>query len=1217
MTMDKYRVEEHQQLLQSLKGTVEGLLISQVSNVWNIYGGLNRLYNAMKNIFKHGCRVFTQDGEPDCWVFIQGLTWLQPALANSPTFFCEDKDTFVHLPKGVTNDKASYWLFKSLEGHTLSQKLSWLLSDRSHLASCYEPYAFLCRPEYGEAALVCLRAVEQSQPSLLTEIDPCLYLTRWKWQPFHKTHRRCSSFPETFRNKAWSEGFDDDNPTRNYHEESPAVTILVRETLSDEDKQLGNNGLPINLPRNQSFSGKQMHLEVDESETLTPTSHSSNPGVRTVMMESERRASDYRVRGKGTCDSLKAMGDMGRCWSSLPSLIASKKEESRGRSSTMISSTPATAADGVLGEFFQSSSFKGDPNHGHNKAEGLKSVHAENIGTTHTNYLRYHGKKNDLFRHAPMLCLQDDEMSELSHHKLLPSSMSQRPCQLQLQAAWVEEDKGTSGSSRGNRLEADYSPVLVGSAPVGFARDNWPGREAPSQQSDNVWLRNYGASGVGHENTLPFLMGPSISASSLNWRTGPISGIWSSRYKQSFLEAGGCGVVPMWTGFFPQPARGQSLTSFLSSGQFARSAAELDRENAHFAICEAMIAAIEQVKSNRQLGVKASSIDDEEAALKEEESDEEINQLEQRIRLRRRQLRQQKERNNHRMLSWAQCNILGDGKTETTTTEQSVSPFSSSSVGSFHSSTPSSSSTSPTYPLSQSPTERRKRSGGSLWRRNGGDRESSQSSVEELTLDDNVSGLTKSRDAGLSLSLASLYSDADLAHRQNFKSVNGSKLKNSHPKLEKSCRVGGVKVGDEAASAPLVEAASAPLVEAAAECVPLDASNGEEKNSAVKESEAVDSNHTVVSLSSAEGVALSLLRKFSEKQLPKASDLEWLVSERDVPQQLLPLPGSWPVSPDEAEDEDMKQATPLRGTFEWAPPRPQIIFTPHPSPKVVMAKQGHRCAGCGMKVAQEYAHRFRYCEYLGRYFCTGCHSNQLALIPGRVLTKWDFTRCPVSIFSYRLLEQMMSDPLYNVGDLNPALYKKAKALERTRTLRTQLQHLREFLLACRFATDLQESLEREPQYLSSDPEVYSLQDLVLVKSGELTARVKSLVDAGIAHVAQCQLCMARGFVCELCASPEIIHPWQIPKVSRCAGCGACFHASCREEAKKEKRIRKQQEGTFNNDACTCPRCKRLWKRQRQRMQPKQSEDELEEGVEKKEAGEINDDNSKKNLKLSS
>lgn len=40
---------------------------------------------------------------------------------------------------------------------------------------------------------------------------------------------------------------------------------------------------------------------------------------------------------------------------------------------------------------------------------------------------------------------------------------------------------------------------------------------------------------------------------------------------------------------------------------------------------------------------------------------------------------------------------------------------------------------------------------------------------------------------------------------------------------------------------------------------------------------------------SAEGVALSLISKFSDKQLPKASELEWLVSEQDAPQQVSEL----------------------------------------------------------------------------------------------------------------------------------------------------------------------------------------------------------------------------------------------------------------------------------------------------------------------------------------
>lgn len=40
------------------------------------------------------------------------------------------------------------------------------------------------------------------------------------------------------------------------------------------------------------------------------------------------------------------------------------------------------------------------------------------------------------------------------------------------------------------------------------------------------------------------------------------------------------------------------------------------------------------------------------------------------------------------------------------------------------------------------------------------------------------------------------------------------------------------------------------------------------------------------SIISAEGVALCLISRFSERHLPRASELEWLVSEKDAPQQV-------------------------------------------------------------------------------------------------------------------------------------------------------------------------------------------------------------------------------------------------------------------------------------------------------------------------------------------
>lgn len=65
--------------------------------------------------------------------------------------------------------------------------------------------------------------------------------------------------------------------------------------------------------------------------------------------------------------------------------------------------------------------------------------------------------------------------------------------------------------------------------------------------------------------------------------------------KKSFIENGGNIALPMTIGSYPKPSPGQSIMSFLSSGAFTRTNAELDRENAHFSVAEALIAVLEQV----------------------------------------------------------------------------------------------------------------------------------------------------------------------------------------------------------------------------------------------------------------------------------------------------------------------------------------------------------------------------------------------------------------------------------------------------------------------------------------------------------------------------------------------------------------------------------------------------------------------------------------------
>ncbi|XP_078046287.1 run domain Beclin-1-interacting and cysteine-rich domain-containing protein rubicon isoform X1 [Augochlora pura] len=932
-------IKEQRQLLQNLRTTVEGLLVDGVLNVWNVYGGLNRLHHIMERIFKHGCRIFNRNGEPDCWIFIQGLNWLQPSLAASPVL-SEVKDYLLNLPARITSQKDMLWLYKSLESHTLSHKLSWLLSDKEHLLSCFEPWAFLCQENLAEATLLCLRAVERKQPVLLTEIDPFLFLPSWispKASP--KRHRRSSSYPINFSTTNFSVARD-----RKIHLEHCQLDIVKLESQLEL-------------------------LRISE-----------NPIIQQADIKSEEN--DHKTDSKEVNDrSLKT-------WNSLSTLIKGYTISGTHSASLL------TIAD--------SSSHKS------NESQTPKVELSKLINV---NYAELKQSTSTIAENKLSVRPRTPLRKTKSRNKMKQSQTI---------------PKSSESSDITNNEDSIINKVVEYRIPSPISNET----DVDGHVKDSTGILI--VQKPRWKNSLLPVSAPEFTSS---WSV-EIEGQKDIRTpKKSFMEDGGSSVQPMAIGYFPRPAEGQSLTSFLASARFSRANAELDRENAHFSVCEAMIAAIEQVKCNRQWRLL------EEAA---EESDEEINSLKQRIRLRRQQ--RQEERLKDR--TWNR-ELLSDGKTDTTTTDQSVSPLSTSTDTSS---------------------------------------DIFKDEIEDVEMNDERNAL-KLKNTRISISMASLYSDADLYQ-----------------------------------SSP---------------------------------SHGTDSTLTEGSMS-AEGVALSLISKFSEKQLPRASELQWLVSKEDAPQGLLPLPKSWPVSPEETEN---SQTISLRGTTEWAPPRPQIIFTTHLPPvrRTLIAKQNYRCAGCGMKVAVKYVNKFRYCEYLGRYFCTGCHTNQVALIPGKILSKWDFNRYPVSNFSYRLLDQMALDPLFQINDLNPSLYKRIKQLDRMRLLRTQLFSFKDFLFTCRFATSVQEVLKKEPNYIISDPHVYSIQDLIQVKYGILPIRLQELVELCHMHIIGCELCQARGFVCELCSCQDVIFPWELSKVFRCEMCGACFHNECKQNFKKSD----------------CPRCIRL------------------------------------------
>lgn len=250
---------------------------------------------------------------------------------------------------------------------------------------------------------------------------------------------------------------------------------------------------------------------------------------------------------------------------------------------------------------------------------------------------------------------------------------------------------------------------------------------------------------------------------------------------------------------------------------------------------------------------------------------------------------------------------------------------------------------------------------------------------------------------------------------------------------------------------------------------------------------------------SAESIAMMLMTKFKNQPLPNPKSLLWLVNESQAPQQMLPFPDSFPINP----DEPFHLNTFIRGSKDWAPPRQQIIFTVHPTPdrRRQMLLQNNRCAGCGMKVARAYVHTFRYCEYLGKYFCSACHKNQISTIPARVLDKWDFSLYAVSSFSYKWLEQIWNLPLFHVGDLNPQLYDKAKPLMKAKQARLQLKALQEFISQCRFAGKEKEYCKEIPtHWTDTDVDIWSMTDFVDVKNSVYTERIQEIIKQLEQHI---------------------------------------------------------------------------------------------------------------------
>ncbi|XP_067848658.1 protein associated with UVRAG as autophagy enhancer isoform X2 [Heptranchias perlo] len=315
---------------------------------------------------------------------------------------------------------------------------------------------------------------------------------------------------------------------------------------------------------------------------------------------------------------------------------------------------------------------------------------------------------------------------------------------------------------------------------------------------------------------------------------------------------------------------------------------------------------------------------------------------------------------------------------------------------------------------------------------------------------------------------------------------------------------------------------------------------------------------------SAEYLARRLFKSFRTTWLPSETEVNHLDTVEMVLDKFLPLKDT-PPGAEESVDltADFKLNYRLRGTADWAPPRFQILFFIHAPQRreVVVAAQNSMCAGCGTPIEPKYIKKLRYCEYLGKYFCECCHHNEESPIPGRILMKWDFSKHPVCHFSKQLLESIWHDPLFNIFYINKSLYSKVKELRKANEIQEQLIHIKKLLRTCRLAKSAMIEFWQIHSHLTEELHLYSLNDLMMVKRGLLVPGLKGTLRNVLAHVESCELCLAKGFICEFCRNKDILFPFQTDQCKRCHVCKACFHKECfkAEQCPKCARIHARKE----------------------------------------------------------
>ncbi|XWS37497.1 hypothetical protein CRYUN_Cryun19dG0048000 [Craigia yunnanensis] len=257
-----------------------------------------------------------------------------------------------------------------------------------------------------------------------------------------------------------------------------------------------------------------------------------------------------------------------------------------------------------------------------------------------------------------------------------------------------------------------------------------------------------------------------------------------------------------------------------------------------------------------------------------------------------------------------------------------------------------------------------------------------------------------------------------------------------------------------------------------------------------------------------------------------------------------------------SREQDTENVSPLGKTISLI-----VEIQPPKSMKQMLEAQHYACAGChkhfddGMTLMRDLVQSFgwgkpRLCEYTGQLFCSSCHTNEMAVLPARVLHYWDFTRHPVSQLAKSYLDSIYDQPMLCVSAVNPFLFSKVPALHHVMGIRKKIGNMLPYV-RCLFCMSINKGLGSR-RYLLESNDFFSLRDLIDLSKGAFAAlpvMVETVSNKIQEHIVeQCLICCDAGVPCsarQSCNDPSsLIFPFQEGEIEKCMSCGSVFHKHC-------------------------------------------------------------------------